>query len=90
MSRSRYAYFASNNQPKLVIRSLLKCLKTQALLARLSVKPLTLHEAIVADTDLPVLRKLQQVNIVTSYTIGSVTRYRLRKLPPYVREVLAA
>ena len=90
MSRTRYNYFASNNQPELVIRSLLKQPETQALILRLSPKPLTLQEAVVADTDLAALRKLQRVNVVRAYTIGGVTRYRLRKLPPYVREVLAA
>jgi len=90
MARARYNYFASNNQPKLVINSLLKSPKTQALLLRLSAKPLTLKQTVVADGDLAILRKLQKVNIVRSYTIGGVTRYRLRKLPPYVREALAA
>lgn len=90
MSRTRYNYFASNNQPKLVVNSLLNQPETQALIMRLSAKPLTLKEAVVTESDLAVLRKLQRVNIVRAYTIGSVTRYRLRKLPPYVREVLAA
>jgi len=90
MSRTRYTYFASNNQPKLVINSLLKAPQTQALILRLSAKPLTLKEAVVAEGDLAVLRKLQQVNVIRAYTIGGVTRYRIRKLPPYVREVLAA
>ncbi|MFK8057522.1 MAG: hypothetical protein AB8F78_15460 [Saprospiraceae bacterium] len=90
MSRTRYNYFASNNQPKLVINSLLKQPETRALLTRLSAKALTLEEAVVADNDLAVLRKLQRVNVVSSYTIGGVTKYRLRKLPPYVREAMAA
>ncbi len=90
MARTRYNYFASNNQPKLVINSLLKQPETQALLTRLSAKPLMLQEAVVAENDLAVLRKLQRVNVVRAYTIGGVTRYRLRKLPPYVREALAA
>ena len=90
MARTRYHYFASNNQPQLVIRSLMKSPETKALLTRLSAKPLTLEEAVLHDGDLALLRKLQQVNVVRSYTIGGVTRYRLRKLPPYVKEALAA
>jgi len=90
MSRTRYNFFASNNQPKLVINSLLKQPEAHAILTRLSAKPLTLKEAVANDGDLALLRKLQRVNVISSYTIGGVTKYRLRKLPPYVRKAMAA
>lgn len=89
MSRTRATYFASNNQPRLVVERLLTLPHTLRLLHHLRAGGHSAAELDATDGEARTrLRQLCRVNLVTAYQIGEQWRYRRRRLPPYVTQAL--
>ena len=84
MSRTRFTYFASNYQPRLILQNLLTNESVRRMLDQLHSAGSAAREQLCSSqTDARFLRKLIQLNVVVPYTIHGNTRYRIKKLPPY-------
>ena len=85
MSRTRTHYYASNNQPRLIVESLLKLPFTLSMLEALRKQRYTGNEIAPNKAMRERLRQLRQVNLITAYEIAGVIYYRATRLPPYVQ-----
>ena len=90
MAATQHLHYASNHQPSVLIDALLRQPEAVALLRRFSGKSFTLPELALSEREVALLRRLRHVNLITSYEIGGVVRYRAHRFPPAVTLALAA
>lgn len=88
MSSTRTTYYASNNQPRLVVESLIKMPFTLEMLLSLRERRHTKNEIAPTHTHLERLRQLRHVNLVTAYEIAGITYYKATRFPPYVQQAI--
>ena len=90
MAATQHLHYATNHQPALVIAGMLEDPHALALLARLRGQSLTLAQLDLDQEQRFLLRRLRQVNLILSYEIGGVVKYRANRYPPVVQQALAA
>ncbi len=90
MAATQHLHYASNHQPSLPIATLLRNERAIELLRRLSASACTLAELDLDAADQDLLRRMQQLNLVISYEVAGLLKYRAKRLPPAVRLAIAA
>ena len=90
MAHTQHLHYASNHQPAIAVRALLRDPAARTLLRRLRGRSLSLKQLDLGGEGVRVLRRLRSVGLVTAYAIGGVTKYRARRWPPAVTAALAA
>ena len=90
MAATQHLYYAPDHQPALVVETLLSDATALGLLRRLRGRSLTLEQLDLDARETRTLRRLRHVNLVLSYEIGGVVKYRAHRYPPVVRAALAA